>query len=124
MPPTTPNEVNEYLISAINNGDVDSAVALYEPDAIFETADGPVTGTAAIRDVMTAFMALKPTLNMTAKDAIRTGDLAVTRGTWSLSGTGADGEPVSMRGRSIEVVRRQTDGNWLFAIDAPNGAED
>jgi len=124
MPATTPNEVNECLTKAINDGDVDAVVALYEPDAVFETANGPVTGTAAIRGVMIAFMALKPSLNMTAKEAIRTGDLAVTRGTWSLSGTGPDGKPVSMSGRSVEVVRRQTDGNWLFAIDAPNGADD
>jgi hypothetical protein len=27
-----------------------------------------------------------------------------------------------MSGQSIEVVRRQTDGRWLFVIDLPFGA--
>ncbi len=64
-----------------------------------------------------------PKISMVAKEAVRTGDIAVTGGTWSLTGTDADGEALEMSGRSVEVVRRQADGTWLFAIDLPNGAE-
>jgi hypothetical protein len=30
---------------------------------------------------------------------------------------------VSMSGNGIEVVRRQSDGTWLFVIDNPAGAD-
>ena len=124
MTAQTPTQVNDRLIEAINNGDVESALAMYEADAAFVTAEGTVTGTDAIRKVMESFIALKPKITMVAKEAVQTGDIAITGGTWSLTGTGPDGAALEMGGRSVEVVRRQADGTWLFAIDAPSGAED
>ena len=123
MPAHKPEQVNDCLIEAINNGDVEAALAMYEADAAFVTAEGIVTGTAAVRKVMEAFIALKPTISMVAKKPVQTGDIAVTSGSWSLTGTGADGEALKMSGKSVEVVRRQANGTWLFAIDLPNGAE-
>jgi len=35
--------------------------------------------------------------------------------------TGEDGKPQEVAGQSVEVVRRQADGGWLFAIDEPFG---
>jgi hypothetical protein len=43
-------------------------------------------------------------------------DLAVCYGVWTMT---AGGDKVT--GKSIEVVRRQQDGTWLFAIDDPWG---
>lgn len=124
MPAKTPEEVNPQLIDAINRKDVEAALALYEPDAAFVTAEGTVTGLDAIRQVMEAFIATQPRLTMEPKETVRTGDIAVTRGTWKLAGIGPDGEAIEMSGRSVEVVRQQADGTWRFVIDAPNGAED
>ena len=123
MPAKTPDEVNKLLIESINNGDVDSALALYEESAAFVTAEGTAIGHDAIRGVLEAFVATKPNLTMEPKETVATGDVAITRGVWNLDGTGPDGEPIKMSGRSMEVVRRQADGNWLFAIDHPNGAD-
>ena len=53
----------------------------------------------------------------------QSGDLAVLAAKWQLSMTGSDGKPVRMEGQSVEVVRRQADGRWLFAIDLPFGTE-
>ena len=36
-------------------------------------------------------------------------------------GTDADGNPVDLRGSTAEVVRRQPDGTWKYAIDHPFG---
>jgi len=43
-------------------------------------------------------------------------DLAVLYNDWSLR---ADGKPAELVGKAMEVVRRQPDGTWLFAVDAP-----
>jgi ketosteroid isomerase-like protein len=40
-----------------------------------------------------------------------------------VSPTGADGKPIEMRGKSIEVAKRQSDGGWRFVIDSPCGGE-
>ena len=123
MAAQTPQEVNSQLIDAINRGDVEGALALYEPEAAFVTDEGTVVGHDAIRPVMEAFISTKPQLTMEPKEVVQTGDIAVTRGTWKLVGTDPDGKPLEMGGRSVEVVRRQADGSWRFVIDDPNGAE-
>ena len=124
MAARTPEEVNPQLIDAINRGDVDAALELYEPGAAFVTEEGVVVGHDAIRPVMEAFVSTKPSLTMEPKEVVRSGDVAITRGTWKLVGTGPDGEAVEMSGRSVEVVREQADGTWRFLIDDPNGRED
>jgi ketosteroid isomerase-like protein len=51
---------------------------------------------------------------------IENGDLAVAYSDWSLTGgTDPDGNPVNMEARSTDVMRRQSDGSWLDAIDDP-----
>ena len=124
MAARTPEEVNPQLIDAINRGDVDAALELYEPGAAFVTEEGVVVGQDAIRPVMEAFVATKPSLTMEPKEVVRSGDVAITRGTWKLVGTGPDGDAIEMSGRSVEVVREQADGTWRFLIDDPNGRED
>jgi ketosteroid isomerase-like protein len=40
---------------------------------------------------------------------------------WQGRATGPDGAPVELTGKAIEVVRRQADGTWRFAIDDAYG---
>ena len=81
-----------------------------------------VSGTAAIRESLSGFLAGKPKMTLTAKVVAQSGDLAVTSAKWQLSMTGLDGKPANMTGESVEVVRRQTDGTWRAVIDLPFGA--
>ena len=64
-------------------------------------------------------------LNAGKLDALvaQCGDLAVVSAKWDLAVAGPDGKPAKMPGQSVEVVRRQADGRWLFAIDLPFGVE-
>jgi ketosteroid isomerase-like protein len=51
---------------------------------------------------------------------VRAGDdLAVIYNDWSAVGRAADGSPVTMEHKAIEIVRRQSDGTWRFAVDDP-----
>jgi uncharacterized protein (TIGR02246 family) len=125
MPARKPEECDLLLMEAAHAGDVEAAVALYEPNASFVQDSGEVvTGHAAIREMMKGFLALKPHFTMKV-DAVQSGDgtLALTRSTWSMTGTDPEGKPVTMAGRSAEVVRRQSDGTWKFVIDNPRGSE-
>jgi uncharacterized protein (TIGR02246 family) len=125
MPARKPEECDLLLMEAAHARDVEAAVALYEPNASFVQDSGEVvTGHAAIREMVKGFLALKPRFTMKV-DAVQSGDgtLALTRSTWSLTGTDPEGKPITMDGRSAEVVRRQSDGTWKFVIDNPHGSE-
>jgi uncharacterized protein (TIGR02246 family) len=125
MPARKPEDCDLLLVEALGKGDLEAALALYEPNASFVLDSGQVvTGLAAIREVMQGFMALKPKFTMEVK-AVQNGDanIALLRGKWNLNGAGPDGKPMTMSGNSTEVVRRQPDGTWKFIIDNPRGAD-
>jgi uncharacterized protein (TIGR02246 family) len=121
MPARKPEDCDLLLIEALHAGDLEAAVALYEANASFVLQSGEVvTGRQAIEEVMKQFLALKPTFSVEV-NAVQSGDVALLRSQWSLDGVDSDGKQVSLSGKSIEVVRRQADGTWLFVIDDPNG---
>jgi len=121
----TPEEGDLLLIEAMNKGDLDAAVALYEPQATYVLDSSEViTGRAAIRDAARGFLALKPKFTIDVKALLSgDGELALTSATWSVTGTDAEGKPITASGKRMEVVRRQADGTWLFVIDNPHGGE-
>ncbi|MBI1731678.1 MAG: DUF4440 domain-containing protein [Gammaproteobacteria bacterium] len=117
-----PEQCDPLLIEALHAGNVDDAVSLYEPNASFVTDSGDVVvGHAAIRKIMEGYLAAKARFVLEEVKSVPCGigDLAVTRARWRASGTGPDGKPATFGGRSIEVVRRQPDGRWLFVMDVP-----
>ncbi len=123
MPASTPNEVLSLLGQAFNAGDLESMLALYEPEATFVVQPGEaVTGTNALREAFSGFLALKPTLELEVKGVFRAGDdIALCFADWTLTGTGPDGQTISMSGQGSDVLRQQHDGSWLFVIDNPYG---
>ena len=124
MPARRPEEADLLIGEAINAGDLDAAVALYEPEASFVPAPGQaITGTEAIREVMTGFIAMKPKLTIQVPKVVQVGDIALLYSEWSVTGTGPDGSAINLTGKGREVVRRQPDGTWRFIIDDPNGGE-
>jgi uncharacterized protein (TIGR02246 family) len=104
-------------------GDLDALVALYEPDAILVAQPGEVlTGIEAIREALSAFLATRPTFNLEVRTVLQTGDIALSFADWSLRGTGPEGEAIEMAAQTSDVLRRQADGTWRFAIDNPYGS--
>ena len=121
---STPNPVDTItqLIKAINQGNLEAAVACYETDAILIVQPGQVaTGKKAIREAFAGFIAMKVTITTETHKTIQTDDIALFTSKWTATGTAPDGSPVKMGGTSA-VLRRQTDGRWLIAIDNPFGA--
>ena len=125
MPLSKPIDVLEVVTQAINSGDVDAQMAIYEPDAYFnfEPGQGPVTGIQAIREAFTGFLAMKPNITMKLISCNQAGDIAVIRNAWHLTCTGQDGNPMEMTGQTVSVLRRQPDGNWLVLVDNPYGLD-
>jgi uncharacterized protein (TIGR02246 family) len=117
----TPEECDHLLNEYLAAGDLDAIVELYEPGATFVTQDRAVkVGRDAIREAFTAFAAARPRLRADIVMTLRNGDdLAVLYNDWTLSARTPDGQTQEMSGKAIEVVCRQGDGSWKFAVDDP-----
>ncbi len=124
MTAQSPEAVYHVFAEALNAGDIEALLALYEPDAVFVTEPGhPVTGTEQIREALEGILALKGTFRLATPGMVRGPDLAFVVARWSIAGTGPDGQPVTVTGVTADVVRRGTDGVWRFALDNPWGAD-
>ena len=118
----TPDEVDTLFAKALNAADLDALMSLYEADASLMPSPGNVVvGKVAVREALAGFLAAKPTITLNARTLSHTGDLALVTAQWQLAMTDQEGKAVTMNGQSVEVLRRQTDGRWLFAIDFPFG---
>ncbi len=124
MSTDSPAQLHRAFLEAFNRRDIAGLLALYESEATLLPQPGQVLyGLEAIRQALTQFLSLKGTMTMTTTFSVQSGDIALLRGQWALTGTDADGQPVSMSGNSVEVARRQPDGHWRFVIDHPFGAQ-
>jgi hypothetical protein len=66
---------------------------------------------------------MKPTIQLTTRRVVQARDTALLMPDWRFHGTTSDGGNVSESGTSIEVARRQPDGNCCYFIDLPNGLD-
>ena len=124
MPARTPSELHQLFTDALNRGDLQGLLNLYEPDASFVPQPGQVVkGTEAIRQALQEFLAMKPTIRIETKGIHQAKDLALLRSAWTLECTSPDGKPLKLSGNATEVARRQPNGIWLFSIDLPYGTE-
>ena len=119
MPAAEPEQIHGLFEQAFNAGDIESLIALYEPDAALIPQPGTVAeGTAAIRDSLQWFLDRGGQITLDTKLVLRAGDLAFLANRWSLTGgTMPDGTPAELGATTAEVARRQPDGTWLYVID-------
>ena len=124
MSQETPEQVLKAIVDGINTGDLDALMTLYEPEAAFATQPGSLAhGLAGVREGLAGFIAMKGTLDLKVTRVLEASDLALVATVWSFTGTGPDGQPVKLAGRSADVLRRQADRSWRFVIDNPWGTD-
>ncbi len=120
-----PEDCDRGMEKAIIAKDLEAAVALYAPNAIFVVEGNKLmSGLDAIRETV------RPTMNLenfrfnkiesfTNDDA----GIALVIGEWVGVSRDEQGNPHEVGGRNVEVVQRQADGTWRFIIDHPTGAD-
>ena len=119
----SPEDLHKLFVQALNSGDLDGLVALYAFDGFLMARSGPARGISAIRKALADYVAMKPTIQLTTRRIVQVEDTALLVADWRFHGTARDGGRVSTSGTSIEVARRQSDGNWCYFIDLPNGLD-
>lgn len=119
---THPNQVHGAFVELFNRKDTAGLAGLYEPGAVIVPEPGKsVTGTAAIKEALGAFVGMGGTMVMTTTACLVAGDSALLRGKWTLRGKGPDGKPFELAAESVETMRKQSDGTWKYVIDLPWG---
>lgn len=120
---SSPLQIVQQLIEALNTGALAAATACYTTDAVFVPEPGTVvTGHAAIQEALANLIALRPVLHSRSQAVFESADVALYCAEWSMTGTAPDGSPVALEGKSSDVICRQPDGSWLIAIDNPFGS--
>lgn len=112
-----PSEINAAFADGFNRRDVNALLALYDPDGAVVEIDGTVShGEAAIRGHLERLVEVGGTMTSTNLTSVVAGDIALVTAAWEIV-DGVGGPSIS--GRSAEVLRRHTDGSWIYVIDQP-----
>ncbi len=112
-----PEDLDRLFGEALNQGDLDAILTLYESGAAMPEQTGNVAiGTDALRQSIGQFVAMKPQIDLRVEKIVQAGDLALVYSKWTMKTGGQE-----MTGKGREVVRRQPDGTWKFVIDDPFG---
>jgi uncharacterized protein (TIGR02246 family) len=112
--------------SAMNAGDAAGMAVNYLPDAHLLPPDAPpVEGREAVLKFFVGLLsAYQVTVAVGADEIEGRGDLAYARGHYTLEGTpkAAGAPPIHEEGKFLEILRRQSDGRWRYAVDmySPN----
>jgi ketosteroid isomerase-like protein len=118
MPATTPEQLHRLFEDLFNAGDIDGLMELYDPNAALIAQPGSLAnGSKQVRAALQTFLALKGSITLDTKLVVTVGDLAYLSNTWSLRGSGPDGNPVALGATTAEVAQRQGDGSWRYVID-------
>jgi ketosteroid isomerase-like protein len=109
---------------AVQAGDAVGMAATYLPDAhLLPPNAAPVEGREAIQRFWKGFVdAYQVTFAGGADEIEGRGDLAYARGHYTLEGRpkAAGVPPLHDEGKFVEVLRRQSDGTWRYAVDMYN----
>lgn len=121
MPALLPEDCETLYAEALNRGDVEAVVELYEPDAKIRRRTGElVVGADDIREHVKGLLAFQPNVTIERSSLVSSdGTIALTSAQWNMTATGPDGSSFSESGKSIELVRLQADGTWRFVLDSP-----
>ena len=126
----SPELVDLWPARAFNAQDIESAAAMYHPDARIvrlEHVHGNNTvaqGADEIRETMAGYVGLKPHMDVIVHHTTVAGDFTLCRSQWRITGTDRSGKPVEVHHHAMEVMRCMDNGEWVFVIDHPWGADE
>jgi ketosteroid isomerase-like protein len=113
-----PSEAAELVSLAISDGDLDAAVAQYEPAAPLLPWAGEHPGGRGVGETLAAIMRMRLPLGTRLVAVLPAVGLTLLVCERRIDGVTPDGAPVRLHGVGCTVVRPQGDGSWRIAADA------
>ena len=119
----TPNQTVASLVEAINNGDVSSAISLYEAGASFAAQPAEiVSGSQNILAALSMMISMKPRLTTLSAKVIEADGVALYQSLWTMAYVDESGREVTQNGCSADVLRFHPQSGWRILIDNPWGS--
>jgi ketosteroid isomerase-like protein len=114
-------QTDENWSKAAQSKKVDDWVAFYSDDAvILPPNDKKATGKEEVRKDIGELLSL-PGLALSwapsKVEVARSGDLAYTQGSYRMAFTDSHGKPATEQGKTLEIWKKQADGNWKCVAD-------
>ena len=108
--------------AALNAGDIERLLALYDEAAVLRVQSGEIrSGSAAVRAEMESLIAARADITNTLRLTFRHGDIALIVVDYVLRLTMPDGAPVVVTGTATNVVAAQPGRGWRMVIANPQG---
>jgi uncharacterized protein (TIGR02246 family) len=118
----SPAALSAAFAAAMHAGDLDAAVALWHPDAAIIQADGQLlAGRDAVAAALQALIDNGISLTIDLAAVYDAGETALGTGTLTLKGRNGGNEDFEHSSDSLVIYRRDEDGGWRIALDAPWG---
>lgn len=121
-----PQDCDLLLVKSIEEKNIEALVALFERGAAFYLfSTGELTyDTDVIRSEFEGLISMRAKIEI--EEIVTTihqdGTLATTSMIAYMRSFAPDGQPVLTKLYTLEVLRRQSDGTWRFAIADPQGS--
>lgn len=119
---TDPADFATAFDHALNAGDADRLLALYEPDATMRTSDGSVVeGHDLVGQEVKNLIAAHAHLDNHSRHVFRRGDIALIIVDYTLWITTPDGQRIESRGTATNVLKHTPEHGWRMLIANPQG---
>jgi ketosteroid isomerase-like protein len=118
-------EIWVHYSSAVNAGDVDSWIELWDDSGIQMPPNAPaIVGKPAIREAFSNVLLSVDFEEFTInnEEVQVFGDFGYARGHYSFVNAMAEGEPAPFQGKYLTILRRQSDGSWKVFRDCFNSS--
>ena len=110
----SPQEICSLFQRYMADGNLESVLSLYDPEAVFVKETGEVTeGPEALRAQLAPLAAARTRFEFTNIQVAEADDVALMHTDWTISG------PETRQVHAIEVARRNRDGTWRWLIGDP-----
>lgn len=117
-----PSEFSRKFSEAMNAGNIDGLLSLYEEDAAVVTDKKIYFGLVKIKENLINFKSLNGVLSSSDVYVIEKENLALVRVNWLIHSKDSP-RKILAQGEIIEVLKKVA-GRWVYAIDHPFGASD
>jgi ketosteroid isomerase-like protein len=118
----TPAALFDAVVDSRKRNDLATYLGCYEHAATIVPQPGAIaTGQEALRNFFAFYQSMKPTFTVVRREFIEGPEITLHLSAWTLTGTDSDGKPFTWEGRTTDVLRKQSYGNWLVSLDNPWG---
>jgi ketosteroid isomerase-like protein len=119
---TDPTAFPRDFENALNEGDLERIVGLYDENAVLHVQTGDIhSGATAVRTEMHQLIVSQATITNTLRHTFQHDDIALIVVDYVLRLTAPDGNPVTITGTATNVIQNHPEKGWLMIIANPQG---